>query len=191
MPAPTPTSPPVLAYRSPPSSVTILADADGRGGVSISVQHVHERPWPLAIGFAGLAVVATVPVLVTLVPGGSFTPRTGALAAFAGFCTLLALAASTRSQTLPLELHADSEGLHMAGGIAGESCHWTRDEIVRVYADDPRDRPLGAEPFVISIEFRGDEPLVIPVPSAADQAAVAAALRGALNLRVPTSERLR
>jgi hypothetical protein len=173
-----------LAYQSYPKAGGAVIDMDPDGGnVHIRITYHHDRAWPLVIGFGLMSAAATAKLVYDGVTGGrGALAGDGGIIAAAVLFALLALAASVRGGTPPLQLLANPRELRMHGGVLNETLAWRRDHVLDVSAEDLEQPHTNNRRTSVLVELRDEEYLVFPVATREEQAAVVQALRGALKL---------
>ena len=187
----TPTPPPrPLAYQPYPRAGGAVIDIEPAGNkVFIRITYHHDRAWPLVIGFGLMAAAATAKIGYDGLTGGraALTGDGGIIIAAVLFA-LLALAASVRGGTPPLQLMANPRELRMQGGVLNETLAWRRDEILSITAEDIEQPHTNNRRTSVVVELRDEEYVVFPVATREEQAAIVQALRGALKLPPEQSE---
>ena len=168
-----------LAYASFPKAGGAIIDINN-DGVEIRITYHHDRAWGLIIGFGLVALAGTGLIVYDSLARGRWSNP--AIIAAAVLFALLALAASVRGATPPLQLIANARGLRMRGGVLNETLEWRRDEIVAVTAEDLEIPHTNNRRISIVAEFRDDEYVTFPVATRQEQAAILLALQGALKL---------
>ena len=179
-----------LAYQAYPKAGGAVIDIDPDGAkVYVRITYHHDRAWPLVVGFGLLAAGATAKVVYDgVVAGRAGLAGDGAIIVAALLFALLALAASVRGGTPPLQLLANPRELRMQGGVLNETLAWRRDHVLDVIAEDLEPPPYAGETRrSVVIELRDEEYVVFPVGTREEQAAIVQALRGVLKLPSPTS----
>jgi hypothetical protein len=171
-----------LDYATAAEAGSVNIEPQPDGGVAIRIVRPNQRAWPLAIGFAVIAILS----LIAVAGSGSvsdrvLTLRTAILAGFSVVFALMAVLAAWRGESPPTDLHVDRGGFSMSGGLMGASGDWRSHEIIDITADVDSDRSPGADPQVC-IDLRHGQRVFIPMPNADAQAKVVSALREALNM---------